>query len=468
MTMYTELFKLCGFEPEEIKKQRPRIERAFHKAGITREDVKRAESRVRHSFDTTSPGVRKGLGIWMEQLLDLVLAREEGKKIVYPDYPTIPMMTLALNLASEDVYCQTPEIVLDFVMGQIFGKLNPILEAAETHGMPPASAMCALKQARLGGIVQGIVPVPDLLLGTGFYCDLTPKIDELLHEIYGVPMVIMDGCMDSSWDEFPEITPRRVNSLASEIRRAIDESEKVLGIRITDEVLNRSLGQFVDLWTALFGLWDYLKRDPMPMSLVDLAPVWWFSTTTERRGITEGFGVIAALTEEIKKKVDEGAGAVEKGAPRVLIMCHQATDPGIMRMIEEAGLAIPTTALMGITDAQATSYIETKYTTWEHRVANMLLSHGLYHSTSGLIHRYRELCKTWQLDGALNLYQFSCRAFCISPPLVKKSLEEDPGIPVLSLEGDMWDSRTYSAEALRTRVEAFAEMLRAAKAAKAA
>jgi len=26
----------------------------------------------------------------MEPTLDLVLAREEGKKIVYPDYPTIP------------------------------------------------------------------------------------------------------------------------------------------------------------------------------------------------------------------------------------------------------------------------------------------------------------------------------------------------------------------------------------------
>ena len=466
--MYTELFKLCGFELEEIEKEKPRIEKAFQKAEIGREDIERAESRVRQYFDTTSLGVRKSLGIWMKQLIDLVLAREEGKKIVYPAYPTVPMVAVALNLASEEVYCQAPEIVLDFVMGQIFGKLNPILEAAETHGMPPGLAMCALNQARLGGFVKGILPIPDLLLGTGFFCDQTPKTDDFLHEIYGVPAVTIDGCMDSSWDEFPEISPRRIKSLASEIRRAIEETQQVLGIKITDEVLDKSLGDFTRLWTALFGLWEFLKVDPMPISLVDLAPVWWFSTAPERRSITEGFKAIAALTKEVKKRVDKGVGVVEKGAPRVLTLCHQATDPSVMRMIEDTGLVIPTTALMGITNAQAMSYIETKYPTWEEKVANMLLTHGLYHSSAGLIHRYRELCKTWQLDGVLNLYQFSCRAYCVTPLLIKKSIEEDPGIPVLSLEGDMWDTRDYSAEALRTRVETFAEMLRAAKATKAA
>jgi benzoyl-CoA reductase/2-hydroxyglutaryl-CoA dehydratase subunit BcrC/BadD/HgdB len=466
--MYTELFKLCGFEPEEIEKERPRIDKAFQKAEIEREDIERAESRVRQYFDTTSLGVKKSLRIWMEQLLDLVLAKEEGKKIVYPAYPTVPFLTVAMNLASEEVYCQTPEMVLDVVMGQIFGKLDPILEAAEVHGMPPGLAMCSLNQARVGGIVKGIIPIPDLLLGTGFFCDQTPKTDDFIHEVYGVPMVIMDGCMDSSWDEFPEISPRRIKALATELRRAVEESQELLGIKITEEVLEKSSADFVRLWTALFGLWEFLKADPMPISLTDLGPIWWAATTTERRGMREGFRAIAELTKEAKRRVDEGRGVVEKGAPRVLILCHQATDPRVMRMFEEAGFAVPTTALMGVTTSQATSYVETKYTTWEERVANILLSHGLYHSTSGLIHRYRELCKTWNLDGVLNFYHFSCRPYCITPLLIKKAIEEDPGIPVLSLEGDMWDTRDYSAEALKTRAETFAEMLRATKAAKVA
>jgi benzoyl-CoA reductase/2-hydroxyglutaryl-CoA dehydratase subunit BcrC/BadD/HgdB len=43
--------------------------------------------------------------------------------------------------------------------------------------------------------------------------------------------------------------------------------------------------------------------------------------------------------------------------------------------------------------------------------------------------------------------------------LLKEFVESETGLPVLSLETDIYDSRTYSAEALRTRVEAFAEML---------
>jgi len=39
-------------------------------------------------------------------------------------------------------------------------------------------------------------------------------------------------------------------------------------------------------------------------------------------------------------------------------------------------------------------------------------------------------------------------------------VEKGTGLPVLSLEMDMYDSRSYSAESLKIKVEAFAEMLR--------
>jgi len=48
--------------------------------------------------------------------------------------------------------------------------------------------------------------------------------------------------------------------------------------------------------------------------------------------------------------------------------------------------------------------------------------------------------------------------------MVKKWVEENAGVPTLSLEMDPYDSRNYSAETLRGRVEAFAEMLRDRKA----
>ena len=66
---YTELFKLCGFEAEEIERQKPRIDKTFEKLGITDEDIKRAERRIKEYHDVELKGVRKLLAVWMKELL---------------------------------------------------------------------------------------------------------------------------------------------------------------------------------------------------------------------------------------------------------------------------------------------------------------------------------------------------------------------------------------------------------------
>ena len=116
-----------------------------------------------------------------------------------------------------------------------------------------------------------------------------------------------------------------------------------------------------------------------------------------------------------------------KGSPRVMILCNQATDPRVMRMIEQAGLSIPTTVLMGGTNTHAESYLVNPFEKWEDRVANIMLCHGMYHSPAALVSRYKELSKTWNLDGGLNFYHFSCRAYNISPLIIKKGGRGKPG-----------------------------------------
>jgi benzoyl-CoA reductase/2-hydroxyglutaryl-CoA dehydratase subunit BcrC/BadD/HgdB len=68
------------------------------------------------------------------------------------------------------------------------------------------------------------------------------------------------------------------------------------------------------------------------------------------------------------------------------------------------------------------------------------------------------------LDGVIFNYQFNCRPSAQTSHSLKKWVEEHTSIPVLPLEGDLYDSRSYSASAMRTRVETFAEMLKSRKA----
>ena len=52
------------------------------------------------------------------------------------------------------------------------------------------------------------------------------------------------------------------------------------------------------------------------------------------------------------------------------------------------------------------------------------------------------------------------RAYNIFPRKAKEVIEKELGIPVLALEQDSIDSREYTAERFRTRVEPFAELLK--------
>jgi hypothetical protein len=127
--MYTELFRLCGFEDAEIEKERLRIDRALKKLEIDAEDCRRAVDRVRKYYSIDLVGVRRCLGLGLKDIIDLVLAKEEGKKLVYTSVP--PPAGLALSLNMVGVWCQVPESIVALAMGQIFGKLSPIMEAAE-------------------------------------------------------------------------------------------------------------------------------------------------------------------------------------------------------------------------------------------------------------------------------------------------------------------------------------------------
>jgi benzoyl-CoA reductase/2-hydroxyglutaryl-CoA dehydratase subunit BcrC/BadD/HgdB len=48
--------------------------------------------------------------------------------------------------------------------------------------------------------------------------------------------------------------------------------------------------------------------------------------------------------------------------------------------------------------------------------------------------------------------------------LLARMIEERTGLPVFYIEGDNWDDRDYSQEALRTRIESICEIIKMRKA----
>jgi benzoyl-CoA reductase/2-hydroxyglutaryl-CoA dehydratase subunit BcrC/BadD/HgdB len=78
--------------------------------------------------------------------------------------------------------------------------------------------------------------------------------------------------------------------------------------------------------------------------------------------------------------------------------------------------------------------------------------------------RLAQLCKEADLDGVVLNYVIGCRDLCITPFKTRELVMKELGIPVLMLEVNMSDTRDYSAESMRNRVEAFTETVKAKKA----
>jgi hypothetical protein len=463
---YDDLLKLCGFEDEEIEEGRPRIEKTFERLGIVPQDMEAADSWVRQNHDVTLTGVRKLLGAWLKELIDVVLAKDEGKKIVYFGFPAILGPGLMLSASSENVMVTAPDMVLDHTMGQIFNKLTPILEAGEANGLPPGHALCSLWQAKIGAVAMKMIPVPDFALASSYYCDMGSKADDLVTAQFGVPIAYIDGVMDSTWGEYPDYLPERVHYLGAQINQALKKAEKVLGIRIAPDAWEKSQKQSRPFVNNLLRLLDLMRADPVPVSIADLELLEPLPGSSTGRGIKEGIKAIEILINELGERVKAGIGATEKGVPRVMLNTGHTSDPRVTHLIEDVGLAVPLSKILSWVGGPPTKPKGT-YTTPGEIIANYELATGYFNGTDAQIKQYERAAEVMKLDGFIINYPYNCRPAATLSQIAKKNLEAKSGLPVLSLEFDIFDSRAYSAAALRTKVETFAEILKAKKAAKA-
>jgi len=457
---YDGLLILCGFEPREIDAERPRIERAFEKLELGPEDMVEAEAWVREKHDVELAGLRKLLGAWLKELIDLVLAGEEGKRIVYYGFPAMVRPGYLIASSGENLYCACPDTILCHTMGQIFNRLDSILEAGEVGGLPPGHALCSLWQIKVGALAKGFIPPPDLAIASSYFCDMGSKADDLLAERYGTPIYYIDGTMDSAWGEYPDYEPERVEFLGAQLNGLFDMVSETIGVRIDPEAWEKANRFVLEYYTRLAEITGLMQNDPVPLSstVIELATI--LPPACTGRGIPEATRALDLLIREARERVGQGRGVVEKGSPRVMLFIGNFSDPRISRMIEESGLAVPVSFF---TAPAPWPKPTVRYESMGERMADSEMRQGLYHSTYGLVKRTEMAVQSTPVDGVISNYLFNCRPVALLSHIAKSWVEDRTGLPTLSLENDVYDTRSYNAQAMRTRVETFAEMLKAKK-----
>src|SRR4030042_6723704 len=143
----------------------PRVRSAFAKLGITDEDILHGKQRLNMYYDMELKGVRKLFSLFVKELVNITLAKEEGKqKVIHGCMaPSFEILGSALRSNSKDVFVLVPNPPFMVVFGFIFDKFVPILEAAEKQWMKSGLvSRCAMVKTRLGLFALNLIPRPDL------------------------------------------------------------------------------------------------------------------------------------------------------------------------------------------------------------------------------------------------------------------------------------------------------------------
>jgi benzoyl-CoA reductase/2-hydroxyglutaryl-CoA dehydratase subunit BcrC/BadD/HgdB len=459
-----DLLALCGYEANEMEMELPRVRKAFTKLGITNEDIEIGKKRLTTYFDIELKGVRKLFGVFVRELVNITLAKEEGKKKIIHGCmaPNFEVIGSALRSHSKDVFVLVPNPPFMVVFGFIFDKFVPILEAAEKQWLKSGLVShCAMVKTRLGLFALDLVPRPDLLVTSGSLCETSPKTNDLLHEFYDIPTYCYDTVQDRELWEYPD-SSRAIQLSVKGLRRMVQRVQEEVGFEITDDMLREVLrvkGSFSAAVNKVHKLIQ--KSDPVPIgSTHDNLLMWLSPVPLSIDNLSAATDAVNMLYEELQERVGRGVGAVEKGAPKIFsILPFHHTDPRLEHLVNQVGMAIVATD-MEFTTASGMSASSGEPPKDPYEAMSQYLQSALLLPLGGRLSIILDACKRLNVDGVLNHYHVGCRSVAGDAFIINDAITKELKIPALLLEWENFDPRVYDHEQYKTMLEVFRTMIK--------
>jgi benzoyl-CoA reductase/2-hydroxyglutaryl-CoA dehydratase subunit BcrC/BadD/HgdB len=199
-----------------------------------------------------------------------------------------------------------------------------------------------------------------------------------------------------------------------------------------------------------------MKARPAPMTIFEafghLAPI------VSLRGLPVALEYYATLLDELKERIDRGIGAVRPERTRLMwdniAIWYKVGE--FANLFAERGMNFVTATYTNAW-AETTAYLD------ESRpFESMARAYSLVILNNNLNHRLKlmeRLIKEYQVDGLVIHSARSCKPYSVGQYDLKRLLMDRLQVPSVVIEADITDSRAYSEEQGRTRLEAFFETM---------
>lgn len=354
-------------------------------------------------------------------------------------------------------FCQyTPaEIIMAAGLYQVSlcGKSEEPIKTAETR--LPAN-LCPLIKASYGHALEESCPYAyfsDIVVGETT-CDGKKKMYELLEELKPMQVIHLPNMPDKA---------RSMEMWVTELRAFQKGLEERYAITVTDDMLNEAIEWCNKERVQMAKLYELGKYDPPAI------------TGTQMHDIMEGeqyvfdkkvkYERIQEIIDQCEENWRNGKGPIAPDPYRPRIIVSGAGLGGVrdktVAVVDELGGSVVCYEGCSGISSRRRLVSEDKSIDPIIRIAEKYLEVpcAVVSPNTRRLHQVAETIDEWNADGVMSITLHSCNPFAIETENIRRVCEEK-GVPLLHIESDFTPGDEGQ---IRTRIEAYLEMIRAKK-----
>ncbi len=339
----------------------------------------------------------------------------------------------------------TPEMSCSAV-AQCQPAIRNAIQKAEENQYEPK--LCSFLKTTIGGVHEGIMPTPDLVIGSPSFCN---GIGSILHDVsrfYGSDYFYLNIPLDSSAES--------VEYVANQFRRLTALLCRKTGISVS-EVEKERLPKVIEFSNQAAWYWKKIEelRQTVPSPMPSREALDYATVLSQTWGSEEIVEIYSLLYSELKARVERNNNDLPKEKLRLLwLHLRPYYDNKIFDILEEHN------AVIAFEEVNYPSRSEVDPSNPYKSLAREILSGGGQYRTS--LKRAKDLdnlAEKFKVDGAIHFSHENCEWTKNTFPVVSEFLNQKKGLPILNLSSDcLVDERS---ELVRTRLHAFLEGLKA-------
>lgn len=332
-----------------------------------------------------------------------------------------------------DLYCLSAEAMSSYLSG--FYIEDTLIDHAESEGI--AATLCSYHKTFIGAADSGIIPKAAFATTTSMICDANVNTFRHLADKHHIPCYMLD-IPDSYSQEGEMYVVEQLREMISMLEDLFHKPFDLLRLSEALERENQSKQYFMDFLKASVG-----KDYPSTLTL----QMFMLFATHLNIGTPEILSFFRSMYEEIRKAP---AFHGKKIFWVHLNPYYQETLKHYFNLGKDYQL---------ITTEMNLDYIDTLDVCRPlHALAKKMicnLYNGSYEKKAGFV---ADMAQQLQADGVINFCHWGCKQSSGGVMLMKDALR-DKDMPFLILDGDGMDRRNSHDGQIKTRLEAFLELL---------